>query len=115
MSVRNSLGQLEGASALFVAGMTTAADASTYQIAAPKALAGDVVVTKTGTGVYTVVITPFKAPQGIAIPVVTPFNGTAKVTSVSYSGDTLTVGISTFSGLDTTAADEEFSFMILAV
>lgn len=115
MSTRNSLAALEGASALLVAGATTAADASTYNIAGPKAFQGDAVVTKTGTGTYTIVVKPFKGPQGIAVPFVAAWVGIAEITSSTYSNDTLTVGVSTFSAMDATAADEKFSFMILAL
>ncbi len=117
MSMRNSQAALEGASALRASGKTTAADASTSVITAPKSMAGDIVVAKTGTGVYTVTINPFKGPQGLTRTLATlnAASGIIRVESETYTGDSLVVTIKTFAVDGTTATDKQFSFDILAV
>ena len=116
-TTRNSLAQLEGASALYVGGKLTAADASSYVVLAPKALASDVVVAKSGTGVYTITIAPFKGPQGLIATIVslTGASGIARVDSETYTGDSVVVTVKTFAVDGTSAADKAFSFHILAV
>jgi hypothetical protein len=117
MSMRNTMAQLEGASALFAAGKTTAADASTYSLSTPKAFQGDIVIAKSSTGVYTITINPFKGPQGNVNTVVslTAASGIVRVDSAVYTGDSLVITVKTFAVDGTTAADKAFSFMTFAV
>jgi hypothetical protein len=117
MSMRNSLAQLEGASALFAAGKTTAADASTYTLSMAPALKGDAVVAKSGTGVYTITINPFVGPQGLVNTVVglTTASGVARVDSEVYTAASLVITVKTFAVDGTTATDKTFSFFSLAV
>lgn len=117
MGVRNTLAQLEGASALFAAGKTTAADASTYALSTPKAFQGDIVIAKSSTGVYTITINPFKGPQGNVNAVVslTTASGIVRVDSTTYTGDSLVITVKTFAVDGTTATDKAFSFIAWAV
>ncbi len=117
MSMRNLMAHMEGASALFAAGKTTAADASTYVLTTPVPFQGDIVVAKTGTGVYTITINPFKGPQGRINTVVslTGASGIVRVDSEVYTGDSVVITVKTFAVDGTTATDKAFSFMTFAV
>ena len=114
MSTRNSLAALEGASALFAAG--NVASDGTGTILAPRVTAGDVVTTKTGTGVYTVTINPFKGPQGKLVTVATlkAASGIIRVESETYTGDSVVITVKTFAVDGTSAADKAFNFQIFA-
>jgi hypothetical protein len=118
MSIRNSLSHLEGASALFAAGKTTAADASTYTLTTVKSFKADIVIAKSATGIYTITITPFKGPQGLVSTVVGLFganSGIARVDSEVYTGNNLVITVKTFAVDGTTATDKQFSFQTFAV
>lgn len=117
MSTRNSIAAREGASALGVAGKLTASDASTYAIVTPLAFAGDVVVAKTGTGVYTITINPFKGPQGLVRTIVALCGATGciEIDSETYTNDSLVVTVKTYAVDGSTATNKAFSFDILAM
>ena len=114
MGVRHSLAQIEGISALFIAG-SSASDGTASNLISPLGQAGDVAVTKTGTGTYTVVVKDFKGPLGKVVAMVClGANSGILQQSVSYSGTTLTLAVSSFAVDGTTATDKSFSFEIWA-
>jgi len=117
MSMQNSLAHMEGASALFAAGKTTAADAATYTLSTPKAFQGSIVIAKSTTGVFTITLNPFKGPQGHVNTVVslTGASGIVRVDSETYTGESLVITVLTFAVDGTTAADKAFSFITFAV
>lgn len=115
--MRNLLAQLEGAGTLVAQGQTTAANGSTYVVVGPLAFQADIVIAKSGTGVYTITCNPFRGPQGLVYADVglTTASGLARVDSAVYTGDSLVITVKTFAVDGTTATDTPFSFQIIAV
>ncbi len=128
-NLHHSIGQLEGAGALFIAGKittvvlaTAVTSVATGDVSSPQALASDVSVTRAGgtnaaigKGVYTLTIANFKGPVGRAVPgiaVGSPGTMIAVSAIPTYSGDTLSVAIVT--GTAGTLADSDIYFQILA-
>ena len=118
-NMKHALGQVEGASALFVAGKcvpTSSTVATLSQLSPPLAMQDDMTATL-ASSVFTIVITNFKGPLGSVVPMVSALHATAGVfatiVSTSYSGDTLTLIVNTFSA-EATPADETFFFTIWA-
>ena len=97
MTTRHSLGQFEGSGALMLAFkiLDTSGTPTITQISGPLAQAADLSITDTGTGIYDVVVSPFKGPLGYTNVQATSLTTStmAAVSARSYSGDALSITI----------------------
>ena len=118
MSMRHGLGQVEGASALFIAGTatpTTATSVTFTNLSPPLAMQADITATL-ATSVFTITINPFIGPLGGVVVFVSPTtaSGIVRVDSKTYTGDSLAIVVKSFAVDGTTATDKAFDFMVWA-
>lgn len=116
MSVRHSVGEFVGTSALLIMGKVTGATGVLSNISGPNALAQDVTCVRTGTGAYTLTINPLKGPQG-AVNInldVQAADVSIRFVAHAYTDDSLQITVTTRTIVTPAAVDSDFFFQIFA-
>lgn len=116
-NMHHSMAQLEGAGTLMIAFkiLDTSGTPTITEVTAPSFQSGDIAITDTGTGIYDVVISNFKGPQGYARVFVTANTDSlfAGVSARSYTGDALAITINVNDDAST-ATDASVDVLVLA-
>jgi hypothetical protein len=117
MGMHHTTAQFEGGGTLIAAFkiLDTAGTPTIVNIAPPASQTSDFAITDTAQGVYDVVISNFKGPQGVAVVFATPqtINLSATCTAQSYTGDALALTIKTVDDAHS-ATDTSSAVLVLA-
>lgn len=115
-TTRHRFADLEGQLLLAFKILNTAGTPTIVNVSGPALQADDITITDTGTGIYDVVISPFRGNLGYSNVQATPetIGYSASCTARSYTGDALSITIKIMDGATPSAADSSVDVLVLA-